>query len=132
MPFPHEPLNPAHDPIDEVRLLVGDFNPLEVELSYELYDYFITESEGLVSKAAVIACKALVAKYARAMEEETDDTHVKLQERYLGYKELLSDLTRSTADFTPYSGGLSKSERIADRLNPDLRDHPLTAGLDKG
>ena len=131
MPFPREPLNPEFDPVDRVRLKVGDFNPLEVELSYELYDYFLLTSDYNENKAAILAAKALIAKYARAMEEETDDTKVKLQERYLGYKELHDDLLRAIADFEPYAGGLSMKERIGDRLNNDLRDNQVTVGTHK-
>lgn len=132
MPFPQEPHNPANSAVDRVRLNVGDFDPLEVELTYELYDYFLTTAAGDENKATFLAADALISKYARAMAESTDEVSANFKERFEGYKELKDTLYRKLGQFEIYAGGLSRSERIGDRLNNDLRDNVVTVGQSHG
>ncbi|WP_199449755.1 hypothetical protein [Vibrio harveyi] len=132
MPFPQEPLNPALDPVDRIRLKIGDIDPYMIEFSYELYDYFLTDAGGDEGKATLTACKALIAKYSRACEEETDETKIKERERLQGLRELLKDLQLDVGNVQIYASGLSRCERVRDRLDNDMRDNTLTVGERSG
>lgn len=132
MPFPNEPLDPVNSAVDRVRLTVGDFEPLEVELDYELYNYFLLTSADDENKASIMAINALIAKYSRAMEESTNETSVKLRERLLGYRELKDSIVKASASFEIYASGLSRKERVQDRRNNDLRDNQLAVGQANG
>tara|TARA_R110000803_G_scaffold13482_1_gene37868 strand:- start:16356 stop:16826 length:471 start_codon:yes stop_codon:yes gene_type:complete len=133
MAFPTDPLNPENNPVDRVRLLVGDIDPGDLELIEDLYIYFLDANAQDEPKAAVQALKALVAKYAKAMEEVVGDVEVKLQQRYRGYSDLLDKFLKDPAygvlgTINLYAGGLSFSEKRTDALNSDLRNSPFTVG----
>ncbi len=116
--------------VEEVRLKVGDIEPLEYEFDDQFYEYWLLMNSDDVDKAAVDACKALVAKYANAMDEVTNEVEGKWTQRYEGYIYLLyrleADLHLNSIKI--YCGGLSKSERVADRCDSDLRDSTIIAG----
>lgn len=132
MPFPQEPLNPTDSAVDRVRLLVGDIDPIDVELVHELYEYFLVTNEGDEGLSALQAVKALVAKYAKYVEEETDYVKAKWKERYEGYRDLQNELIKTTANFSIYASGISWAERSNDRCNVDLRDNQFTVGKASG
>ena len=132
MAFPQEPLNPLKDPVDRVRILVGDIDPLDIELSYEMYEYFLLIKEGNENEAAIAAINALVARYAKAMEEDVDGVSAKWKQRYEGYKEQIEVVRKEIGTYEIYAGGLSRQERICDRWNNDLRDSTITVGQSTG
>jgi hypothetical protein len=132
MPFPQEPLNPEKSDVDKIRLRVGDFDHLNVELSHALYEYFLLVSEDNLGKATILAAKALVAKYSRAMEEETDAVKAKVTDRLEGYRLLLGELQRDFSNFSIYASGISTCERVEDRLTHGLRDNALVVGEGTG
>lgn len=133
MSFPDHPLDPANSAVDRVRLLVGDIDKHDMEFSEDLYAYFLSENSDNEGLAAIQALKALVAKYAKAMEEIVGDVEVKFKQRYEGYRKLLDDFLKDpsysfTGEITPYAGGISFNERLTDRCTSDLRDNPFSAG----
>ena len=133
MAFPTDPLDPANSAVDRVRLTVGDVDVSDVEFSEELYQYFIDNNAADEGLASIQALKALVAKYAKAMEETVGDVEVKFQQRFSGYRKLLDDLLKDPAYsllgvIQPYAGGLSFTEKCSDLNNSDLRTNQFTAG----
>lgn len=133
MAFPATPLDPANNAVDRVRIIVGDVDPGDVEMVEDLYIYFLDSNAQDESLAAIQALKALVAKYAKAMEEIVGDVEVKFQQRYQGYSDLLDKLLKDPSFgllgvVTPYAGGLSFTEKRTDALDSDLRGSPFSVG----
>ncbi len=133
MAFPQDPLNPDDCAVDRVRILVGDIDCYDVELSEDLYIYFLDNNEQDESKAAVQALKALVSKYAKGMEEIVGDVEVNFKQRYEGYSDLLKKYLKDPSyglmgTINLYAGGLSLSEKREDELTSDLRTSPFTTG----
>jgi len=130
MAFPQDPLNPDDCAVDRVRILVGDIDCYDVELSDDLYIYFLDSNEQNESKAAVQALKALVAKYAKGMEEIVGDVEVNFKQRYEGYVDLLKKYLKDPSyglmgTINLYAGGLSFSEKRSDELDTDLKTSPF-------
>lgn len=112
---------------------MGDIDPGDVEFTDELYSYFLTAQSEDEVKAAIQALQALVAKYAKAMEEKVGDVEIKFKERYEGYQDLLDKYLKDPVyglfgSITPYAGGLSFAEKRSDEGNSDLRSSPFSTG----
>ena len=137
MAFPDDPLDPANSDIDKCRINVGDTDPNALELSNDLYQYFLDINDNNIGLASIEALKAIVAQYARGMLEVVGDEEASWQQRYEGYKDLLMMYTKDPSysllgTLSVYAGGLSKTERITDALNPDLRVNEFVAGRANG
>ena len=131
--FPETNLDPANNLVDRVRIHAGDIDECEVELSNDLYQYFLDSNDQDVGLAAIQALKALVAKYANGMNTVEGDVEENFRQRFEGYKELLDKFTKDPTysllgAITPYAGGLSKTERLNDCNDPDLRVSEFYAG----
>ena len=131
--FPTDPLDPANNAVDRVRLIVGDVDSGDVEFVEDLYIYFLDSNSQDEPQAALQALKALVAKYSKAMNEIVGDVEVDLKQRYEGYQDLLEKLLKDPAFgilgvSVPYAGGLSFTEKRTDALDSDLRGSPFTIG----
>tara|TARA_R110000823_G_scaffold261418_10_gene382209 strand:- start:13455 stop:13928 length:474 start_codon:yes stop_codon:yes gene_type:complete len=136
MAFPTDSLDPATNAVDRVRLLVGDVDPGDVEFVEQLYIYFLDSNAQDENLSAIQALKALVAKYAKAMDEVVGDVQITLKQRYEGYKDLLDTYLKDPAfgflgTIQPYAGGLSYSEGRTDQLNTDLRGVSFSVGSSK-
>ena len=113
--------DPLNNPVDEVRLLVGDTAVPEL-LSDAEYEYFLSISEGSVILAAVLAAEAIAAKYARQVDEVTGPLARKCSQKSKAYLDLAASLRKRKAIDSapiPYLGGSSISDVNARRANPD-------------
>ena len=119
--------SPATIERDEVRLLVGDTDSNDPQLTDEEVAYFISE-EGSVGGAALAAVRALIAKFARLVNKSVGDLSLGYGQRLANYEVLETRLLRrANLRLTgPVATGLSVAAKEAvdadtDRVQPAFK-----------
>jgi hypothetical protein len=120
MPYTNDP---ANNPIDRIRLNVGDIWP-DIEILADAdYQYFLDAAAGNENRATMDAARAILFKIGRYTRERTGDIEVYggewFDHYYKALQMILKDPNISISIAVPYAGGISKADMLANRLNPD-------------
>lgn len=120
MPYQHDP---ANNPIDRIRLNVGDiWDDMEM-LSDADYQYFLDAANGNERRATMDAVRAILFKLTRMTRERTGDIEVYGGDWFNNYMKalqlILKDPNISISLAVPYAGGISRSDMQANRCDPD-------------
>lgn len=120
MPYTNDPTN---NPIDRIRLAVGDiWDDIEM-LKDADYQYFLDRNDGNENRATMDAIKAILFKLARMTRERTGDIEVYGGEWFDHYYKmlllLLKDPNASISLAVPYAGGISKTDMYLNDANCD-------------
>lgn len=105
--------NPATNPVDRVRLMVGDvFADFEI-LDDATYQYFLDKNQGDEQKAALDAARTIRFQIAKFSYRETTGDIEVWSNFAADYKAALDDLISEivdgvTAVAIPYAGGISQ------------------------
>jgi len=118
--------DPENSDRDAVRLQIGDTDTNDQQLTDSEVAYYLSEN-GSVIGAAFGAVSAIIAKYARLVDEAVGDLKVSYSQRLAAYKELRSQLKsrRAVKHGMPVAGGLSLArketvESDTDRVAPAI------------
>lgn len=120
MPYQNDP---ANNPIDRIRLNVGDtWDDMEM-LTDADYQYFLDAADGNERRATMDAVRAILFKLTRMTRERTGDIDVYGAEWFNNYYKalqlILKDPNISVSVAMPYAGGISRADMEANRCNPD-------------
>lgn len=120
MPYTNDPQN---NPIDEVRLMVGDvYEDFEI-LKDNDYQYFLDKYSGNVNRAAIDAARSIMFLLSRWTRERTGDIEVYGSDWAKQYRAALLEFVRNpnltVMIAMPYAGGISKSDMKANDENND-------------
>lgn len=115
--------NPATNPIDAVRLNVGDTWPDFEMLADSDYQYFLDKNEGNINRATIDAARAILFKLTRMVRERTGDIEVYGSEWFKNYRDALLEIINnpglSISLAMPYAGGISRTDMCQNKANPD-------------
>jgi hypothetical protein len=116
--------SPATNPIDRVRLLVGDvFTDFEI-LDDNTYQYFLDKYNGDEMLAAIAAAKVIKFQIAKTPTREKAGNYEVWSEFAERYTDALDDLIdkgeTSLYVGMPYAGGISRSDMLKNNLNRDV------------
>jgi hypothetical protein len=131
--------NPADDPKDAVRFLIGDTDESDPLISDEEIHYLLIGNTNPY-RAAISACRQLAAKFAREVTHSADGLSYSGSDLHKHYITLAEELEKEArrmlrAGTMPYAGGISWNERHKDDRDGDLirtafrsheHDHPET------
>lgn len=128
--------NPATNPIDEVRLHVGDiWSDMEM-LADSDYQYFLDKYEGNIRRATLDAARSILFKLARLSRERTGDIEVYGAEWFKNYQAALTEVLRNPelalSIAMPYAGGISKSDMAQNDANCDNVVRDVYIGFTEG
>lgn len=130
--------DPENSDRDAVRLLIGDTDTNDQQLTDAEVDYFLSKSSS-VYRAAISAVRALIAKYARKVTKAVGDLRLSLSDRLGAYEALLEQLQADRgAAALPHAGGISVDrkddvEEDTDRVTPSFeRDQFSYPGTESG
>lgn len=89
--------NPGNSDLDELRFLIGDVDASDPQLTDEEVTYLTSVSKdggaGYSNyPAAVAACRALAAKYAKKIDKTTGSLSISYSQKYQHYLELAKEL----------------------------------------
>lgn len=116
-------LGPTTD-AGKVRLLIGDTEATDPQLQDEEITWFLSEA-GNVYGAAVAACEALAAKYARHVNRSVAGAgglSVSAGDRAQHYRDLAETIqtrARKARRPMPFAGGISDAQKDAVEADPD-------------
>lgn len=115
--------DPANNPIDRVRLAVGDiWDDMEM-LTDADYQYFLDRNDGNENRATLDAARAILFRLTRMTRERTGDIEVYGGDWFKNYKDalllILKDPNAAISLAVPYAGGISKADMFANDANPD-------------
>ena len=115
--------SPSTNPIDRLRLNVGDIWADTEWLHDEDYQYFLDKNNGNENRATLDAARSLLFVLTRFTRERTGDIEVYGAEIFNNYFKALQlilknpDIAISAA--IPYAGGISKLDMLDNVLNVD-------------
>ena len=89
--------DPENEPRDALRLVIGDTDTEDQQLTDAEVAYYIAQDDNL-NLAAALAAEALAAKYSRASVRAVGDMSQQLANRYQSYYRLARQL-RAREDF---------------------------------
>lgn len=124
--------NPSGNPIDEVRLLIGDTDIDDQQLTNEEIQYYI-DTYGPGVRAAIPGVQGLIAKYSRLVDQTTGEIQVKWSQRVSNWEALLDQLKdqlrlRNTP--RPFAGGVSKDDINNREEDADRVKDTFAVGID--
>lgn len=109
--------------IDKVRFLVGDTDESDPQFQDEEIAWALTVSSD-VYMAAIIVCRAAIARYSRQVSKSVGDLSISASEKAQHYRDLVSDLEQQAAMTAlvpiPYAGGRTISDMETDETDADL------------
>lgn len=115
--------NPATNPVDRVRLIVGDTNAQYEYLSDETYTYLLDKYSGNETTSAMEAARYILGSLAKYSRQRTGDIEVYGAEMFKNYRDFLIELLRNPqmllSRASIYAGGISKSDMELNDSNPD-------------
>lgn len=117
--------DPAANPKDAVRFLLGDTDSARPLLSDEEINYLLAEADENVYEAAALSADHVVASFAREVSMSADGLSWHGNQLFQQFKELSASLWRlarkkSGARALPYVGGISRAEREHADADADL------------
>lgn len=108
------------DPINQVRLKLGDTNSGDPQLEDEEIDLFLDEAgsvEGAVRRAAL----AIASKYSRQADKWVGDLKILASQRARAYRELADSLGGVASVYqVPSAGGIRVSDKEEIETDDDL------------
>lgn len=121
MPFTNDPIC---NPIDRIRLVIGDVDVEDECLTDDIYLYVLRKNEGNEQKAALECLLYLISKYASYVTEKAGGMFIKESEKFTQfstlYKMLKNDPTSELfGTLRGYVGGISKSDIYNNEANLD-------------
>lgn len=124
--------DPANNPIDRVRLNVGDI--LECPfMGDEVYEYLLTKHSGNERQAALEAARYLLGTFAKYTRERAGDLEVFGAEFFKNYRQFLLDLIENPnfnfINAMPYAGGISQEDMRLNNNNTDTALRKLFIGV---
>lgn len=120
MPYTNDPQN---NPVDRIRLNVGDIWDDIEYLTDADYQYFLDAANGNENRATMDAVRAILFKLTRMTRERTGDIEVYGGDWFSNYMKalqlILKDPNIAISLAVPYAGGISRSDMQANRCDPD-------------
>lgn len=116
--------SPSTNPIDEIRLRLGDIDPDFPLMGDEEYQYFLDKNPDDLTSVLLGAAQSLLFYISRYTRERTGMIEVYGSEAFnnylAAYKLLLKNpLGALNLSPIPYFGGISRAELAASRVDPD-------------
>lgn len=112
--------DPASSPTDNVRFMLGDTDIKTAYLSDSEIAYLLSENQDNALQAAFGGCDSIIAKLARNRDESVGSVSIAFSQQLAGFEKLSLILRRRFAKTgVPFAGGISRSQKQIERLNPD-------------
>lgn len=118
--------DPTASNTEQVRFQIGDTDSddwqlTDEEIQYQLVQGGVTLPLPLSNTimVSVKLCRRLAAKYARRVSQMIGRYKDEAENKYNHYLKLGDALLREATNWTPYAGGLSKSDKQINTSDPD-------------
>jgi hypothetical protein len=116
----------------KVRLRLGDTNSDDPLLTDEEINYFLDVAEDDIPTAALKSCRAIVAKFARTVNDSAGGINSSKTSKFQQYRDLLAELeeeVRASGTATPHVGGISIEREDEADSDTDFRPQAFAIGM---
>lgn len=129
--------NPDTNPVDAVRLMVGDTSDDYEILKDGDYMYFLDKYNGNTNRATLDAARAILFTLPRFVRQRINDVGERFDsEWFKNYRFALIEMLRNPeltiSVAMPYAGGISKSDMAANDANSDNVVRDVYIGFTEG
>lgn len=112
--------SPNSSPLDRVRFSLGDTNAKTAQFTDGEILALLEDAGEDPLAAALLACDALVAKYAGACDESVGSVSMAYSQKAAGYRALADTLrARLAKRAVPYAGGISYADKRRQQMDRD-------------
>lgn len=133
MPYTNDP---ANNPIDAIRLCLGDSSEEYEILKDADYQYFLDKYDGNERRATLDAARAILFALASKTRERIDVLEVHGDQWARQYREALLEMLRNPeltlSVAMPYAGGISKEDMYLNDTNSDNVTRSTYIGYSEG
>lgn len=114
-------IGPATSAKDAVRFLIGDTDSTEFLLQDNEIEWLLAQYNNVPLNAAIRCCETIMSKFSRMADEVVGSVSIKFSQKAKGYQTMRAELQRrlATEGAIPYAGGISKTDKKLNELNPD-------------
>lgn len=128
--FTNDPTNP----IDRVRMTVGDTDTSNEYISDQWYTHFLSNNSNNETRTAIDCAKAILARFTFNTREKVDQIEIYGNELFPNYLIWLKEFIESPAlsglkSPSPYAGGVSISDMAANNNNSDNNTIAIKSGF---
>lgn len=125
--------NPATSAVDRVRLSVGDIDTTLVFLDDATYQYYLDKNNGNEKRTARELMPIILLSLAKMRRERAYMVEVYGADTFNNYMQALKLALSNPAiydvEFTPYAGGISRSDMEANMLDDDTPTNTVYRGV---
>lgn len=114
---------------DKLRLTIGDTDTANPLFQDDELDWFLSEEADDIASAALRACYAAMARFARAYDMETDGQAFKRSQMHTAFSEMAAKLEAQGATLTLTAAGSMSTVDVTrvDGFSDDIANQETTA-----
>lgn len=129
MAFTNNPQNP----LDRVRIRIGDTDTQNEYLTDYWYAYFLENNSNNETLAAIEAAKVILVNFTSNTREKTDQVEIWGNDQFDNYLKWLKDFIENPSisglkSPSPYAGGISISDMEKYKSDSDCNTVPFSVG----
>lgn len=126
-----------NNPIDRVRVQVGDTDPQNEYLADQWYSYFLDKNSNNETLTAIDVARSILVKFTSNTREKVDQVEIWGNEQFQNYLDWLKDFIENPSisglrSPVPYAGGISKSDMRENENNSDNNSLRIKTGFNEG
>lgn len=116
--------DPANDPTDEARLLVGDTDADDPLLTDSEWEYYMDQAGDVPKKAAYLVARVLQARYSKKLSKSIGRTRIEYSDLVRQFSDLATTLAEdggrddSIKVGPPLAGGMTNSLKLGGTWGP--------------
>ena len=129
--------NDPNNPIDRVRIRVGDTDPLNEYVTDTWYSYYLTENNNNETLTAIDIAKLIIVQFTGSTREKVDQVEIWGNDKFDNYLEWLKDFIENPSlsglgSPSPYASGISISDMDSYKEDSDVNSIPFSVGETSG
>lgn len=126
--------NDPSNPLDRIRMTVGDTDEDNEYISDGWYYYYLTANSNNETLTAIEVAKKILSKFTSNTREKVDQVEIYGNEQFNNYLKWLKEFIESPSlsglrSPVPYASGISKSDMRKNDADSDNVRPPIKAGF---
>lgn len=128
--------NPQNNPIDRIRLAIGDADCDYEFLDDNSYEYYLEKNNNNENRTILDCARAILFTLARRTRERAGDIEVYGSEAFRQYESALKLILKNPDMYVytivPYAGGISRQDMYDNDNDTDVPNKPFFIGFSQG
>lgn len=125
--------NDPNNPVDRVRIRVGDTDPLNEFVDNVWYNYYLTENTNNETLTAIDIAKLILVNFTSNTREKVDQVEIWGNDKFDNYLDWLKSFIENPSlsglgSPSPYASGISLSDMETYKQDSDVNSLPFSVG----